>query len=80
MFVTLNELGVGKKISFTVPRWVARAALPFIRSNLFSKYSLYVLGINPRFNNEKSKVDLDFNPRELRESMLDMLKEMGHGE
>ena len=81
MLDTLHELGAGKRVRLKLPLWMARAGLPVIalQSKLFKKrplytrYSLYTLGSNSNFSNQKAREELGFSPRPLRESLKDMI-------
>jgi len=78
----LHELGVGKKIRRSVPRFVAKAGLPFMSIGnkltgtrpLYTSYSLYTLGSNSNFSHEKAAQELGYRPRELRESLRDTIR------
>jgi len=84
LFDTLYELGFGKKMRRSVPRWLARLSLPMLtlhckitkKRPLFSRYSLYSLGSNSNFSHEKASVELGYKPRELKDSLKDSLKDM----
>ncbi|MCL2755583.1 MAG: SDR family NAD(P)-dependent oxidoreductase [Firmicutes bacterium] len=78
---TLHELGIGKKVKRNMPMWIARVGLPFLtlyfkilkKRPLYTRYSLYTLGSNSNFSHEKASTELGYNPRELKESLKDMI-------
>jgi len=77
----LYELGVGKRVKRTLPLWLARTGLPFLtmytnirkKRPLYTKYSLYTLGSNSNFSHEKATKEFGYKPRELKESLNDMV-------
>jgi len=77
----LHELGVGKRVKRTLPIWVAWFGLPFYsmyakagkKRPLYTKYSLRTLGENSNFSYEKANNELGYSPRELKDSLRDMI-------
>ena len=80
LFDTMHELGFGKKIRVSVPRFMAILSLPFIavsnkitrKRPLYTRYSLYTLGSNSNFSHDRATRELGYNPRELKDSLKDM--------
>lgn len=68
----------GKKIP-SLPIWMAKAAVPFIRLDakrkksrpLYTKYSLYTLKSNDRFSHDKATSELGYLPRDLSRTVAD---------
>lgn len=68
-----------KPLKHLTPTWCAKMALPFIslhakihhKRPLFTAYSLYTLEASSNFDNSKAKNDLDFNPRDFKETLID---------
>ncbi|MCL2846618.1 MAG: NAD-dependent epimerase/dehydratase family protein [Firmicutes bacterium] len=83
----LHELGVGKRVKMKLPLWTVRAGLPFVaigarikkQEPSYSRYSLHALGAANNFSNEKARSELGFDPRPLRESLIDMVAEGANG-
>ena len=85
--VTIRELlrymakASGKKEKKCVPIWIARAAAPFFELDakrrkkrpLFTRYSLMTLEENTRFSHDKASVYLGYSPRDISESVADMV-------
>lgn len=75
----LHEITGVKKIKTFLPMWFIRPMAVFaelyykIRKTkpLFTSYSLYTLNSNSNFSFEKAKKELDFNPRDLSETLKD---------
>lgn len=71
----------GVRPAILIPTWMAKAALPFIRLHarltkhrpLYTKYSLYTLNTNDKFSHDKATRELGYMPRDLRETLRDML-------
>ena len=65
-----------------LPIWMAKAAAPMmewvakIRKTrpLYTKYSLYTLGSNDRFSHDKATIDLNYRPRDLKQTIRDTVK------
>ena len=76
--ILANEINI-KTLKHLTPMWCAKMALPFISMYarikhirpLFTAYSLYTLTAKCNFDNSKAKKDLLFNPRPLKESVMD---------
>ena len=68
-----------KPLKHLTPMWMAKMALPFISLHakltktrpLFTSYSLYTLTAKANFDNSKAKEDLGFNPRPLKDTVMD---------
>ena len=81
MFDILNELKVGKKVRLCMPMFIAKLSLPFLglyfkvrrKRPLYNSYSLYTLRSNSNFSHERATQELGYKPRELRESLKDMI-------
>lgn len=71
----------GARPAVMIPTWMAKAALPCIRLHaritkhrpLYTKYSLYTLHSNDKFSHDKATRELGYLPRDLRETLRDML-------
>ncbi len=79
MLITINKKLNRRKLPPLLALWFVKMCVPF--SNLyykarhkkpvFSKYSLYTLHSNSNFDNNKAKLELNFKPRDARESICD---------
>ena len=77
----LHELGIGKKVKRKVPIWVARVGLPLLTTHaritkkkpLYTKDSLLALSANSNFSHKLATKELNYNPRNIRESLKDMI-------
>lgn len=65
-----------------LPMWMAQAAEPFLgwvarvkkQRPLYTKYSLYTLRSNDRFDHGKATAELGYRPRDLRQTVRDTLR------
>ncbi len=88
-YVSVRELldmitGAGgfKPIRCTLPLWFANLAAPMAelyyqlrrQPPLFTRYSLYTLNSNSNFSNEKARLELDFEPRNIAETVKDTVE------
>ena len=79
MFFMLHEITGGKNIRSTLPMWLAYFSIPFLmiyfkirgKRPLYTAYSLYTLKSNSNFSHEKATRELGFEPRSLRDSLVD---------
>ena len=85
--VTIKELlrymaaASGKKEKKCVPIWLAKMFSPFFELDakrrkkrpLFTRYSLMTLEDNTRFSHDKASVYLGYSPRDISESVKDMV-------
>ena len=77
--------GVGRRLP-VLPMWMARAAAPLLawfarrrrQRPLYTRYSLYALSSNDRFSHDKATADLDYRPRDLRETIADTISWLRH--
>ena len=68
----------GRKLP-VLPMWMAKATAPLLglysklrkERPLYTKYSLYTLSSNDRFSHDKATVDLNYRPRDLRQTIAD---------
>lgn len=68
----------GKRLP-VLPIWAARAAAPILvldakrkkKRPLYTKYSLYTLNSNSKFNHDKATAELGYKPRDLIETIKD---------
>ena len=82
MLTMLHEITGGKKINLTLPIWLAYFSLPFLsayfklrgKRPLYTAYSLYTLNSNSNYSHEKASKELEFSPRDLRESLIDTVR------
>ena len=83
--IVANEINI-KPLKHLTPMWCAKMALPFItlhakmfkKRPLFTAYSLYTLTAKANFDNSKARKDLLFNPRPLKETVMDTYNYLGH--
>lgn len=81
IFIILNEKLNRRKLPTKLAYWFVRMMIPFAelhyrirrKKPIFSAYSLYTLNVNSNFDNSKSKEELGFNPRPIKESLFDMV-------
>ena len=70
----------GKRLP-VLPMWMAKMAVPFIgwlskrrhRRPLYTKYSLYTLSSNDRFDHDKATAELNYRPRDLYHTVKDTI-------
>lgn len=76
---TVVAEATGARVPPRVPEWVAKIAVPFVVAiakirrvrPLFTRYSLYTVFSKGTFSHDKASAELGFNPRPIRESILD---------
>lgn len=76
---TVSEVRNTKKIKTILPMWLAKLTTPLSEAYyailkqppLYTKYSLYTLNSNSNFSNEKAKLELGYQNRELKETIKD---------
>ncbi len=74
----LKHIHGGRKLP-TLPLWMAKAALPFMRlyakitksRPLYTKYSLYTLHSNDKFSHDKATAELGYRPRDIFQTLKD---------
>lgn len=79
----IKSIQGGRRIPM-IPIWMAKIALPFIRllakirkkRPLYTKYSLYTLTSNDKFDHSKASKYLNFKPRDLYYTIKDTLQWM----
>lgn len=79
----VRKVFCGKPVLY-LPLWVAKLIAPFYelisllkKKPLFlTPYSVYTLGSNACFSREKATTELDYHPRELTETLQDILREL----
>lgn len=65
-----------------LPMWMAKAAAPMLERiaahkkerPLYTKYSLYTLQSNDRFDHDKATAELNYRPRDLQETVRDTVR------
>lgn len=75
----VSEVRNTKMIKTVIPMWLAKLTAPLSeiyyallkQAPLYTKYSLYTLGANSNFSNEKAKKELGYKNRELKETVRD---------
>ena len=75
----------GRKIP-VLPMWMARAAAPLLAGYsrlrkerpLYTKYSLYTLSSNDKFEHTKATRELDYRPRDLCQTIRDTISWLRH--
>ena len=68
-----------KKIKIALPIWLIKPFAPLCefyyninnKTPLFTKCSLYTIGNNIKFSNEKAKKDLNYKTRDIRKTIKD---------
>ena len=76
---TVSEVRKTKKIKTVLPMWLAKLTAPLSeiyysilrQPPLYTKYSLYTIGSNSNFSNEKAKKELEYRNRDLKETIQD---------
>lgn len=71
-----------KKIKTVLPMWIAKTTAPFSeiyygllkQPPLYTKYSLYTLTSNSNFSNKKAKECLDYETRDIKETVYDTVE------
>lgn len=74
----------GGRHIFTIPLWMAKMATPFIgwlshmkkRRPLYTRYSLYTLQSNDRFDHGKATAELNYRPRDLKHTIKDTISDL----
>ncbi len=77
----VHELAGAKRVRCMLPAWAVKPLLPAFglyaklrrERPLFTRYSLYTLGSNANFSNEKARRVLGYHPRPFRETVSDTL-------
>ena len=72
----------GGRLLPVLPMWMARAAAPMLswfarlrrQRPLYTGYSLYALSSNDRFNHDKATSELNYRPRDLRNTIRDTVR------
>ena len=65
-----------------LPMWMAEAAVPLLglvaklrrQRPLYTRYSLYALKSNDRFDHDKATAELNYRPRDLRATIRDTVR------
>ncbi|NLA25111.1 MAG: NAD-dependent epimerase/dehydratase family protein [Bacteroidales bacterium] len=78
----LADLIKKKRIRFFLPIWLAKISAPLAevyyklmrKPPLFTSYSIYTLGSNSNFSNEKAKKELGYTTRPMEETLLDTIE------
>ena len=82
MLKLAREAGGGRKLP-VLPMWMAEAAVPLLRLGgqsccrqrpLYTRYSLYALKSNDRFDHDKATAELNYRPRDLRATIRDTVR------
>lgn len=88
-YIEIKELldivseAIGKdKIKYVLPSWLAKLTAPLSeiyysilkQPPLYTKYSLFTLTSNSNFSNRKAKKELDYENRDIRETIKDTVK------
>lgn len=76
-----REAGGGRRLP-VLPMWMARAAAPLMgwfarlrhQRPLYTRYSLYALSSNDRFDHDKATAELNYRPRDLRATVRDTVR------
>lgn len=80
VYEMVRRLG-GGHAPVMIPTWLAKAALPLIRTRakargtrpLYTAYALYTLQSNDKFSHDKATRELGYSPRDLRDTLRDMM-------
>ncbi|MCL2061686.1 MAG: NAD-dependent epimerase/dehydratase family protein [Firmicutes bacterium] len=78
----LHEITGLKKLKKVLPIWVAKLGLPFLSlaakikktRPLYTGYSLYTLKSNSNYSHEKATRELQYNPRDIKESLSETVE------
>lgn len=84
----LHEVTNHKPIKTILPKWFAKLTAPIAelyykilkQPPLYTSYSIYTLSTNSHFSHEKATKELDYNPRDMKETLkdtVDWLKKIG---
>ena len=81
MLKLAREAGGGRKLP-VLPMWMAEAAVPLLgwvaklchQRPLYTRYSLYALKSNDRFDHDKATSELNYRPRDLRATIRDTVR------
>ena len=81
MLNIVSDISGKKKIKVMLPMWLAKLTAPLAelwykmrrQPPLFTRYSLYTLGVNSNFDNSKARLRLGFNPRPLKDTLKDTI-------
>lgn len=84
----LHEVTNRKPIKTILPNWFAKLTAPIAelyykilkQPPLYTSYSIYTLSTNSHFSHEKATKELDYNPRDMKETLkdtVDWLKKIG---
>ena len=81
MLKLAREAGGGRKLP-VLPMWMAEAAVPLLglvaklrrQRPLYTRYSLYALKSNDRFDHDKATAELNYRPRDLRATIRDTVR------
>lgn len=83
----LTEITGGKKISLTLPFWLANFFAPLVEGisrllkkvPLYTRYSLYTLQVAANFSHAKASRDLSYKTRPMRETLYDAVAFFAQG-
>ena len=83
MLKLAREAGGGRKLP-VLPMWMAEAAVPLLglvaklrrQRPLYTRYSLYALKSNDRFDHDKATAELNYRPRDLRATIRDTVRHL----
>mgnify|MGYP002527877229 FL=1 len=84
----LHEVTNHKPIKTILPNWFAKLTAPIAelyykilkQPPLYTSYSIYTLSTNSHFSHEKATKEIDYNPRDMKETLkdtVDWLKKIG---
>ena len=79
LLTILHEVSGKRKIKSFLPLWFVRCTVPLSecyykllkQPPLFTKYSLYTLGSNANFSNQKAKSELGYTTHEFKKTIID---------
>ncbi len=79
LLATMSAVTGRRRIHTMLPLWFARASAPLAelyykllrQPPLYTAYSMYTLQANANFSHEKATRELDFHPRDIRETLAD---------
>ena len=74
------------KVRIKIPLFMVNAAMPFIhftnkiakKPMIFTKDSLHILNANSLFSSQKAKNDLDYNPRDIKLTLKELIGNLGN--
>ena len=81
LFGIIHDISGVREVYLTIPSWMVRLSQPAVKLSsfitrtkpLYSDYSLAILNSHSVFSHAKATEELDYHPREMHETLLDMV-------